>query len=93
MARQPGGIASAENLRDWANYAKSNSVEYGPIKAQSKEDLAPCGTYGRENDYVQADQFADWQEPQKDSEGKGWRHWSEVSKRNSYTGKGGSRRD
>ena len=31
--------------------------------------------------------------PEKDSEGKGWRHWSEVSQRNSYTGKGGSRRD
>jgi hypothetical protein len=26
-------------------------------------------------------------------QGTGWRHWSESSKTNSYTGKGGSRRD
>jgi hypothetical protein len=31
--------------------------------------------------------------PQKDSESKGWRHYSEVSERYSYTGKGGSKRD
>jgi hypothetical protein len=35
----------------------------------------------------------DWQVPQKTEEGKGWVHYSEVSKTNSYTGKGGSRRD
>ena len=52
MAKQPSGIASKDNLRDWADYAKSHSVEYDPIKSQSKEDLAPCGTYERENDYV-----------------------------------------
>jgi hypothetical protein len=93
MARQPGGIASAENLRDWANYAKSNSVEYGPIKAQSKEDLAPCGTYGRENDYIVADEFSDWQEPVQKFEGRGWAKMSPTTADNTYTGKGGSKRD
>ena len=31
----------------------------------------------------------EWQTVQKTEEGKGWRHWSEVSQRNSYTGKVG----
>jgi hypothetical protein len=29
--------------------------------------------------------------PQKDSEGKGWKLWSEVAGWNSYTGKGGGK--
>jgi hypothetical protein len=91
MAKQPSGIASAENLRDWANYARSHSVDYSPIKAQSKKDLGPIETSGRETDWIPND--SNWREDQKKIEGQGWRHWSEVSQRNSYTGKGGSKRD
>jgi hypothetical protein len=94
MAKQPSGIASKDNLRDWADYAKSHSVEYDPIKSQSKEDLAPCGTYSRDNDYVISQQFGDWQVvPDKAKyEDRGFKHWSEVSKRNSYTGPNGTHR-
>jgi hypothetical protein len=35
----------------------------------------------------------EWQTVHKTEEGKGWRHFSDVSKTNSYTGKGGSKRD
>jgi len=75
----------------WADYAKSNSVDYGPIKAQSKKDPGPIQASGPENDWIPND--SNWREDQNKIEGKGWKHWSDTSRKNSYTGRGGSRRD
>jgi len=58
-------------------------------KRQSRQDLAPAKAGERISDWSEND----WQVPQKQEEGKGWVHYSDVSKTNSYTGKGGSRRD
>jgi len=87
MASQPKGLGKKANLADWKAYSDANSVNYRPIKAQSKRDLSiddgPKHEWSKDN----------WRVPQKQEEGKGWVHYSEVSKTNSYTGKGGSRRD
>ena len=87
MADQPMGLGKKANLADWKAYADMNSVNYRPIKAQSRRDLSTDD--GPKHEWSKDD----WQVPQKQEEGKGWRHWSEASQRNSYTGKGGSRRD
>jgi hypothetical protein len=49
MGKYISGIASKQaNLDALAQYAERNSVDYAPIREQSKRDLAPCGTYGRD---------------------------------------------
>ena len=88
MAKQPKGRGTKSNISDWQDYAKRNSFDQSHSKAQSRKDLAPVKAGQRISDWSD-----DWQQPQKDCEGKGWRHFSEVSERNSYPGKGGSRRD
>jgi hypothetical protein len=35
----------------------------------------------------------DWKQPQKKSEGKGWADMRQTTADNTYTGKGGSKRD
>ena len=69
--------------------AEKNSFNPSASKAQSKRDLAPKG--GERVDDNRLD--ADGKQPQKDSEGKGWKHWSDVSRQNTYTGNGGPRWD
>ncbi len=71
-----------ENLAGWADYAKGNS--YMPDKAQLKHNL---GTEGANADY-RAHDVKDWKQPQRKSEGRGW-----TGKADTYTGKGGSKRD
>ena len=58
-------------------------------KRQSRQDLAPAKAGERISDWSEND----WHVPQKREEGKGWLHFSEVSQRNSYTGKSGSKQD
>jgi hypothetical protein len=88
MANQPKGRGTQSNISDWQDYAKRNSFDQSDSKAQSRKDPAPVKAGQRISDWS-----VDWQQPQKREEGKGWRHWSELSQRNSYTGKGGSKRD
>jgi hypothetical protein len=90
MGKYISGIASKANLDKWAGYAKSNSVDVGPIEAQSKRYLAPCKTSGRENDYIVADDFSDWQVPQQKFEGNGAVFTNDAARRSTYT-KGGKR--
>src|SRR5262245_48003242 len=84
-----GGEAKKANLDRWAKYAKDTSFDQSVSKRQSKRDLAPCGNHGREDDY------GDMRVVSEDAtyEGRGWKHHSEVSERNSYTKDGGSKRD
>jgi hypothetical protein len=88
------GLAKKGNLDKWSDYASRNSYDQSESKAQSRKDLAPV------RGYVGDELSDDWKNtsgrvvPEKATyEGKGWKHWSDVSKTNSYTGKGGSKRD
>jgi hypothetical protein len=88
------GLAKKGNLDKWADYSSRNSYDQSESKAQSKRDLAPVKGFHEE------ELGDDWSNrsgqvvPNSAKyEGRGWKHWSEVSQRNSYTGKGGSRRD
>jgi hypothetical protein len=92
-AKYISGLAKKGNLDKWADYASRNSVDQGHIHAQSRRDLAPVKGFHEE------ELWADWANrsgqtvPDRSKfEGKGFKHWSEVSERNSYTGKGGSKR-
>src|SRR5262249_38945253 len=51
----------------------------------------PSGRHDAENDWVPND--GDWQEPQKQEEGRGWAKPTSDLSDNTYTGKGGSKRD
>jgi hypothetical protein len=94
MANQLKGEGTKSNLRDWAEYAKRNSYDQSESKAQSRRDLAPVEKFSEEelsDDWSNA--FRQVVPDRAKFEGRGWKHWSESSKTNSYTGKGGSRRD
>ena len=65
MGKYISGFAEENNLAKWADYAKKNS--YGDNKRQCRDQLAPVGRGGRENDWSD-----DWKQPQKDKEGRGW---------------------
>ena len=80
--------AKKSNLDRWARYSKDTSFDQSVSKRQSKKDLAPCGHHGRENDYSDDMKIADTTD-----QGDGWEHYSDLSPTNSYTGKGGSKRD
>jgi hypothetical protein len=93
-AKYIGGEGTKSNLEKWASYAKRNSFDQSESKAQSKRDLAPVEKFHAE------ELSDDWSNAsgqvvldKAKYEGKGWKHWSEVSKTNSYTGNGGSKRD
>jgi hypothetical protein len=93
-AKYISGLAKKGNLDRWSDYASRNSYDQSESKAQSKRDLAPVEKFHAE------ELSDDWSNasgqvvPDNSKyEGKGWKHWSDVSKTNSYTGKGGSRRD
>jgi len=83
------GLGTKSNLNDWSAYAKQNSFSQADSKAQSRHDLSDAGCAKDFN----AGDVKPWQQDQKGSEGKGWKLWSEVAGRNSYTGRRGSRRD
>ena len=71
------GIGNKENLKDWADYAKSNS--YIRDKAEARHNI---GTEGCEKD------LAEGLPPlprQRDSEGKGYAPIDKVTARNTYT--------
>lgn len=86
---QPDGIGNKSNLKDWADYAKSNS--YHADKAQLRHDI---GTEGANADYRQGD-VKHWKQPQRNDSKS--RYWADpVNKAavpNTTTGKGGSKRD
>jgi hypothetical protein len=71
----------------WADYAKGNS--YMLDKAQLKHNL---GTEGANADYRASD-VKDWGQPQRKEEGRGWAKAKATTADNTYTGKGGSKRD
>jgi hypothetical protein len=94
MANQLRGEGTKSNLREWADYCSRNSYDASESRAQSKRDLAPVEGFHAE------ELSDDWKNASgqvvPDSakfEGKGWKHFSELSRTNSYTGKGGSKRD
>jgi hypothetical protein len=94
MANQLKGEGTKANIKEWSQYAHRNSYDQSESKAQSRKDLAPVEGFHEE------ELSDDWSNASGQVvpdaakfEGKGWKHWSEVSQRNSYTGKGGSRRD
>jgi len=49
-----------------------------------KEQLAPTGRHDAENDYKRGD----WQETQRQSEGRGWAAMKPTTADNTFTGKG-----
>jgi len=80
------GLGRKSNLDKWASYAKKNS--YGDNAKQCKEQLAPAGRGDREDDWIPNNK--DWQE---DQHHKGWVDMKPTTADNTYTGKGGSKRD
>ena len=79
-------------LRGWAERASQNSYDpYGKQgKAQARRDLSSAGA---DRDVRTGDSEGYAKKLGGETENtKGWKHWSEVSKRYSYTGKGGSKR-
>jgi hypothetical protein len=91
MANQLKGEGTKSNLHEWSEYARRNSYDQSESKAQSRKDWGRIESFHAEEvDYPEDARTV----PEKATfEGKGWKHWSDVSKTNSYTGKGGSRRD
>ena len=75
-------LGKESNLDCWGDYAKRNS--YGHNKHQMKEQLAPTGRHDAENDYKRGD----WQETQRQSEGRGWAAMKPTTADNTFTGKG-----
>jgi hypothetical protein len=65
---QPDGINNKSNLKDWADYAKSNS--YGNNKSQAKAQL-DGSTAGKAESGIGI-RSEGWQTKQKTSEGKCW---------------------
>jgi hypothetical protein len=84
-----GKYIAGDNLKGWASYARKNS--YHADKAKLMDQLNGAGTGDRINDCIPNNE--DWREPQKKSEGSGWAEISEAAKPNTYTGKGGSKRE
>jgi hypothetical protein len=75
------GIGNKDNLKDWADYAKSNS--YKPDRAQSKHDLSGEGC---DQDIKEGLPLIP---KQKREEGKGYAPIDRVTERNTYTTKDG----
>ena len=82
------GTATKNNLDKWAKYAKDASFDPSASRKQSKADLAPCGNHGREETYSD-----DWQLADRTDRGRGWADMKATTADNTYTGKGGSKRD
>jgi len=89
MGKFISGLPTDNNLDNWANYAKRNSFDTSETKAQSRDDLAPCGRHDAENDW----DSKNWHEAHKDREGRGWADMKATTADNTCTGKGGSKRD
>ena len=81
------GISNNENLAGWADYAKRNS--YRCDKQALKRNL---GGEGAKADFAAHD-VEDWKQPQRKEEGRGWAKPTSDLSDNTYTGKGGSKRD
>jgi hypothetical protein len=88
MSKYISGLPTQNNLDKWASYAKRNS--YGDNKAQCREQLAPAGRHDREDDWIP--NSGDWQEPQKQSEGRGYADMRPTTADNTYTTNKGSKR-
>jgi len=80
-----GGEAKKSNLDRWAKYAKDASFDPSASRRQSKRDLDAKS--GREDSYPE--RFVADTSDQRD----GWEHYCDLSRTNSHTGKGGSKRD
>jgi hypothetical protein len=93
MSKYISGVAKESNLDRWASYSRRNSFDRSETKAQSKDDLAPCGRHDAEEDYKSGTEASNWHQPQKDHEGRGWAPINPAAKPNTYTDKGGSKRD
>jgi hypothetical protein len=87
---QLNGLGTKSNINDWSAYAKENSFDPSESKAKSKRDLSDAGAT-RDVNLGDVEGFPQQQGGSEDA--RGWRHFSEVSRTNSYTGKGGSKRD
>jgi len=84
------GTANKSNRAGWADYAKRNSYKCDNGELKDKLDAnASGGPRGRENDWSKDD----WKVPQQKSEGRGWAKPTSDLSDNTYTGKGGSKRD
>jgi hypothetical protein len=86
MGKFISGLPTRNNLDKWHDYAKRNS--YGDNKRQCRDPLAPAGRHDAEDNWSDK-----WQEPQRKSEGKCWADMKPTTADNTYTGKGGTKRD
>jgi len=84
MGKTIPGLGKQSNLDKWANYARKNSYDGNECRRQSRHDLDSSNI--RETDDMAVPDV-------KTKEGRGFYHPSDVSRTNSYTGKGGSKRD
>ena len=66
---------------------EQSKKSHGLGQRQCREQLA-LGRHDAENDYPDK-----WQQPQKKNEGRGWADMKATTSDNTYTGKGGSKRD
>ena len=89
MSKYISGLPTHNNLDKWTSCAKRNS--HGDNKAPCREQLAPAGRHDREDDWIP--NSGDWQEPQNQSESKCYADMRPTTADNTYTGKGGSKRD
>jgi hypothetical protein len=87
MGKYIAGEATKGNLKSWGDYSKGNS--YHADKAQLRHDI---GTEGAAKDLA-GDWSRDWQQPLKSQEGRGWAKINPAATPNTYTSKGGSKRD
>jgi len=81
------GIAKKDNLDGWSKISTDNSFDQDVSKAQSRRDLAPVGPGPK--DAVNQDYKID---ASKTDKAYDWKHYSDLSRANSHTGRGGSRR-
>jgi hypothetical protein len=73
------GKGTAENLKQWSKVSKANSDHPGHRPDEPRQPDVKKG--------------GDWKQPQQKSEGRGWAKPTSDLSDNTYTGKGGSKRD
>jgi hypothetical protein len=87
MANKSIGISNKSNLAGWADYAKRNSYQCDDTQALKRG----VDTEGAAADLKINEAGAPSLKPYH--EGRGWAKMDKVTADNTYTGKGGSKRD
>jgi hypothetical protein len=88
MGKYISGKTTTSNLKSWASYASKNS--YDPNHKDShKQSARDLDCYSNTPEHDPEDMIPD---DARDGDGGSFKHYCQVSRRNSYTGKGGSKR-